>query len=221
MRGVPGTGDWPLLSGLAEPARERLLGLARPRTFDRGEVVCRAGDPGDSLHLVDEGHLLVQVSLPSGATATLNVLGPGDFLGELALLRDDSVRTATVTALEPARTRAITGADFQRFRREWPEVERALSALLAARVDQLSHDLLEALYVGLEERVRVRLASLAAMYDEGSPVVSVPVTQAQLAEMVGGTRPSVNQVLQVLEAAGTVELHRGRIDVHHAEGLAG
>lgn len=207
------TGRWPLLSELDAPAREQLLALARRCTFGRNDVVCRAGEPDDSVHLVEAGHLLVQVSLPSGASVTLNVLGPGDFFGELALMREDSVRTATVTALETTVTRSITGAAFQRFRRDRPEVERALSALLAARVDELSHDLLEALYVALEDRVRGRLAELARMYDDGSAVVSLPVTQAQLAEMVGGTRPSVNQVLQVLEAAGSVELHRGRIDV--------
>lgn len=211
--------DWPLLGGLDEQARAGLLGLARPCSFERGEVVCHAGEPADSVHLVESGRLLVQVSLPSGATATLNVLGPGDFFGELALLRDGDTRTATVTALEPAQTRALPAAAFRRLRRERPEVERALSALLAARVTELSQDLLTALYVGLEDRVRLRLADLAGRYADGPGAVSVPVTQTQLAEMVGGARPSVNQVLQLLEESGTVALRRGRIDVLRMDGL--
>ena len=210
---MTGPGDWPLLGGLDEQTRRGLLDLARTSTFERGQVVCRAGEPGDSVHLVEQGHLMVQVSLPTGATATLNLLGPGDFFGELALLRDQAARTATVTALEPTRTRVLPAAAFRRLCRERPEVERALSTLLAARVDQLSQELLTALYVGLEDRVRHRLTELARMYASGETGASIPLTQTQLAEMVGGARPSVNQVLQLLEDSGIVALRRGRIDV--------
>ena len=42
------------------------------------------GDPADSLHLVESGHLAVRASLPSGAAATFNILGSGDYFGELA-----------------------------------------------------------------------------------------------------------------------------------------
>lgn len=204
---------WKVLGALNKQGRAELLELARPCTYERGEIVCRAGEAGDSVHLVEHGRLLVQVSLPTGDTVTLNVLGPGDFFGELALLRDQAARTATVTALEPARTRALPTAAFRRLCRERPQVERALSALLAARVDQLSQELLTALYVGLEDRVRRRLIDLAGMFADNSGAASIPVTQTQLAEMVGGSRPSVNQVLQLLEESGTVALRRGRIDV--------
>ena len=74
---MTGNQDWPLLGGLDRQGRAELLELARPCSFERGEVVCRVGEPGDSVHLLEEGRLLVQVSLSNGATATLNVLEPG------------------------------------------------------------------------------------------------------------------------------------------------
>ncbi len=209
---VTGGQGWPLIGGLDDETRAGLLEHTHEHVFERGAVVCRAGDPGDAVHFVEKGRLLVQVSLASGATATLNVLRPGDFFGELALLRDQAARTATVTALEPARTRSLPAAAFRRLCRERPEVERALSVLLASRVEQLSQELLTALYVGLEDRVRRKLRDLARIYANGSHA-SIPVTQSQLAEMVGGARPSVNQVLQHLEDSGIVSLRRGRIDV--------
>jgi CRP/FNR family cyclic AMP-dependent transcriptional regulator len=58
-----------------------------------------------------------------------------------------------------------------------------------------------------------RLHELAELYAEQPGPVVVPLTQELLAELVGGTRPSVNQVLQRLVALGVVELGRGRLTV--------
>ena len=81
--------DWPLLAPLPPEARSALLSAARRRTFRKGEVVFHEGDPADALHLVTSGHLAVQVATPDGERATLNVLGPGAHVGELALLPRD------------------------------------------------------------------------------------------------------------------------------------
>lgn len=70
------------------------------------------------------------------------------------------------------------------------------------------------MYAGMDVRVSRRLAELAGTYavSEAGPVV-IPLTQDHLAGLVGGTRPSVNLVLQRLAARGVVELGRGRITV--------
>lgn len=212
--------DWPLLRSLSASERTELLELAHARTFARHEVVCRAGDPADALHLVAGGRLAVSVSLPSGATAMLSVLGAGDYFGELALLRTSTRRTASVQALEPAVTLAIGGAAFRRLCGQRPRVERALTTLLADQVDSLSRHLLEALYEGLDARVHHRLAELAATYGSDHGAVVLPLTQAQLAELAGGTRPTVNQILRRLEARGVIALGRGRVTVLDAARLA-
>jgi CRP-like cAMP-binding protein len=208
--------EWPLLASLPEPERREFLELARRRRFARQEVVCHAGDPADSLHLIVAGRLSVRVSLPSGDTAMINVLGPGDFWGELALLSPDGHRTATITALEPAETLVVNGAAFQNLRRSRPTVERTLSTLLAHRVDELSQRLLETMYVGLDRRLYRRLLDLCGQYGaakEPGAAVVIPLTQSQLADLTGGTRPSVNQALQRLVDQGIVALSRGRVEV--------
>lgn len=212
--------DWPLLDPLSPPEREALAALARPRSFERNEVVCHAGDPADSLHLVDSGHLAVRGTLPSGHTATFRILSAGDYFGELALLREDRRRTATVVALEPSRTLSIAGSAFHRLLAGNPQLGHALSALLADRIDRLSGRLLETMYVGLDRRVYRRLVELGVSYGVTDNRASVPMSQASLAELVGATRPSVNQVLQRLAGQGLVAVHRGRIDVLDVAGLA-
>ncbi len=92
--------------------------------------------------------------------------------------------------------------------------EQLLLLLLARRVEELSGRLLEAMYDDLDHRVARRLSHLTQVYAAGRPdPVEVPLTQEQLADLVGGTRPSVNQVLQRLAAEGVLRLGRGRITV--------
>lgn len=204
---------WPLLASLRVEEREQFLGLARPRTFARNEVVCHEGDPADSLHLVESGHLAVRGGLASGATATFTILSSGDYFGELALLREDRRRTASVIALESSRTLAVAGTAFDSLCARNPHVERILSALLAGRIDALSRRLLETMYESLDRRIYRRLVELARSYGVSDGRASIPLSQAHLAELVGATRQAVNQVLQRLAGQNVVSLGRGRIDI--------
>jgi CRP-like cAMP-binding protein len=211
---------WRLLEPLRADDREALLALARPRAFARGEVICHEGDPADSLHLVEHGHLAVRGGLASGATVTFTILSAGDYFGELALLRDDHRRTATVVALEPSRTLAVAGTAFDALCRRNPGIERVVSTLLAERIDALSRRLMETMYESLDRRVYRRLLELARSYGAPDGAATIPLSQHQLADLVGASRPSVNQVLQRLAERGVVRLSRSRIEVVDLAALA-
>lgn len=214
--------EWPLLASLGDSEREAVLAATRVRRFDRGEVLVREGDPADSLHLVEAGRLAVRVTTREGERATLNLLGPGDYFGELSLLDGRSpVRSASIVALEAARTRSLPAAAFRDLRERSKGAQQLLLLLLARRVEELSGRVVEVMYDGLDRRVHRRLHDLADLYAEDArgPVV-VPLTQELLAELVGGTRPSVNQVLQRLVSQSIVELGRGKIKVVDRAALA-
>ncbi len=215
--------DSPLLAPLSPQERAEFLGRARRRVYKRGEVVVREGDLADSLHLVTGGILAVRVSTARGETATLNLLRTGDYFGELALLSREAEqrRTATIEAFETSETMCLPVSAFEELRRRHPSVDHMLSSLLARRVDELSQRLLETLYDTLDIRVVRRLAELAEVYGGGhdDAPVTIRLTQSHLADLVGGTRSSVNQVLQRLVATQVVELHRGRIVVLRASEL--
>jgi CRP/FNR family transcriptional regulator, cyclic AMP receptor protein len=211
----------PLLAPLTPAERSRVLEAAVLRRFGRGDTVVQEGEPGESLHIVRTGRLAVRVSTPTGATATLSVLSAGDAFGELALLNQGHVRTATVVALERSETLALTRAAFEALRRGHPAVERVVTEALARRVQELSSSLLEALFVPVERRVVARLVDLGRTYGDGAArgQVTVPITQDDLAGMVGTTRPTTNQVLQRLADEGVLSLGRGRIELTDLETL--
>jgi CRP-like cAMP-binding protein len=214
--------NWPLLASLTEDERRAVLSATRIRRFDRGEVVVHEGDPADSLHLIESGRLAVRVTTPNGERATLNIIGPGEYFGELSLLDGrQPTRSASIVALEPAVTRSLPASAFRELRERHPGAQHLVLTLMARRVQELSARVVEAMYDGLDRRTHRRLQDLVQLYAE-SPTgpVSVPLTQETLAELVGGTRPSVNQVLQRLVAQGIVTLGRGRVVVNDRAGLA-
>jgi CRP/FNR family transcriptional regulator, cyclic AMP receptor protein len=211
---------WQLLAEVPEDALRALLTIARRRTFARNEVVFHDGDPADSLHLISKGRFSVRIATPLGDTVTLSVRGPGDAFGELALLGRERVRSATVSALEPAETHSVYRAEFERLRREHPPVNDVLIGILADRLRRLSEQVVEAFYVPADRRVIRRVCELAQMYAHGDAETVVPLTQEEIAELAGTSRATVNRVLREAERNGTVELRRGRTAVLDLEGLA-
>jgi CRP/FNR family transcriptional regulator, cyclic AMP receptor protein len=213
--------EWPLLSDLpAEDLRE-LLAIARRRTFERGEVVFHREDPADSLHLVVRGRFGARVVTPLGDTVLLDVLGPGQSFGELALLLPDSRRSATVSALEVGETRSVLRDDFARLQRSHPGVKDVLLRLLGEQLRRASDRLVEAHYVDADTRVRRRLLELAETYSSSSGKGVVPLTQEELAAMAGTSRATVNRVLREEQRRGAVALSRGRVAVLDVAELRG
>ncbi|HWV85415.1 MAG TPA: helix-turn-helix domain-containing protein, partial [Capillimicrobium sp.] len=73
-----------------------------------------------------------------------------------------------------------------------------------------SEQLVEALYLPADTRVRRRLLDAVAAYGPVERGTAVPLTQEELASLAGTSRATVNKVLREEQAAGTVELSRGR-----------
>jgi CRP/FNR family cyclic AMP-dependent transcriptional regulator len=205
--------EWQLFAGVPQEDVRRLLAIARRRSFARNEIVFHRGDPANALHLIVAGRFAVTIVTPLGDTAMLAVRGAGDAFGELALVSGgDTERSATVAALEPGETHAVLTDDFARLRREHPQVDAVLAAILAERVRRLSEQVTEAYYMSAEARVLRRLVELGELY---GGVVSLP--QEALAELAGTSRATVNRVLRDQQARGAVELRRARIAVRDPE----
>ena len=122
-------------------------------------------------------------------------------------------------ALDPVVTRAISAHRFHALCQQHPGVERWLVNLLAQRVTELSDQVRDLMFVGLDRRLYGCLLDLAARYDAEAATPVIPLTQEHLADFVGGTRPSVNQALQRLVGQGIVEVGRGRVRILDREAL--
>ena len=211
----------PLLGRLPVESRERLAQAARRRTYRRGEVVFHQDDPGDSLHLIQHGRVKVALDAESGEEAVIAILGPGDAFGELSLI-DGEPRSATVEALEPVETVSLARADLLRSLRENPAAMERLLATLAGMVRRADEGVADLVFLDLEGRLVKKLLELAADHGRvsaGAVEIELPLTQEDLAAMIGATRASVNKMLGWYEDRGAIERRGRRIAICDPERL--
>jgi len=142
-------------------------------------------------------------------------VGPGEAFGEMAMLADDHRRTSTIVAIEPVITLSLRFEEFRRLCEEHPEVNDLLVRMLAQRVDRLSTHLLDALYLSADGRVLRTLLDLCEQYADWAKSVEVhlPLTQVEVAELSGASRPTANRYLRRLEQGGLIRLQRGQVTV--------
>jgi CRP/FNR family transcriptional regulator, cyclic AMP receptor protein len=201
--------DTQLFSGLPETELRQLVAVGRRRRFERGQVVFHRGDPADSLHLVLKGRFSARVVTQRTDSVVVAIHGPGEAFGELALV-DPVPRSTTVAAVETGETLAVGREDFDRVRRDYPEVNEVLIRLLAARVRSASDRLLEAIFVPADTRVLRRLLELVERYGQNEAGTSISLTQEDIAALAATSRATANRVLRAEQERGTLRLERGR-----------
>lgn len=207
--------EFAMLKGLDTADTRAVISAARRRKFKRGEAICREGDPGDTLFLLDRGHVAVRVTTPLGDTATMRVLGPGSQFGEIAVI-ESVPRSATVVALDAVETLSLHRDVIQTLRQSHPTVDRVLLSASLNEVVRLTSALAEALYLQVPKRLARTLQRLLDVFPDGT----IPLTQDDIAGLCGTTRQTANEVLQALVADGCITLSRGRITVVDATRLA-
>ena len=203
----------PLFAGLDGEAIARIAALCTRRQLAAGEVLFVKGDEGDALYGIRRGQIRIATGTEAGKRLTLNVLGPGDLLGEIALL-DGRPRTADAIAAEPTELFMVRRQDFLRLLEREPRIAVHLIELLCERVRWISERMEETALLPLEVRLARRIRALAA--DFGT---DLHISQEELGILLGVTRESVNRQLQQWRRQGIIELGRGRIRLLEPERL--
>lgn len=211
----------PLFAALTPGELRSLEALLRPHRYQVGEIIFHEGDDGTALYIIEEGEVKIVLGSPEGKEVVLGLLGRGDFFGELALL-DGEPRSADAVATASSLLQILRREDFSRFLADKPRVAANLLAALSRRLrrtDQLVHD---AAFLDVRTRLVKVLLNLAETRGQAGPrgiVITSRLTQADLANMVGATRESINKWLRYYEAQGLVHHQRGRLTVVNLQRL--
>lgn len=207
-----------MLASVPSAERASLLSQCVVRRHDTGELIVVEGEAGEDFYLIESGRVALRITTPDGDVNTLSILVAGQAFGEMALV-GNRPRTATAVALEPVTTQSMSRQAFAMLRQQHPAVNELLIDILASRVDRLSRQIAEASYLPVDVRLARRLLTLAAVYHEGPGQAVLPITQQDLAGLVGATRPTINVELNRLAANNLVRLRRGLITILDARGL--
>ncbi len=190
------------------------------RRFPHGEVVTRQGDSGTALFLVTSGAVRLSSVTVAGREVVVGILSAGEVFGEAALLGGPSpvgaraVGETYVLALPLLAVRTLL--------ERRPPIAEELLRLIATRLHRTSTALQEALAGDVTARVAGRLVELAGGHGIAVPagiVLGLPLTQGELARMVGASREAVNRTVGALMARGLVRSTASRFLITDVEAL--
>lgn len=204
-----------------DPAAIRLVAQQLvPRTYAKGQIVFHQGDPGDGLFVLNSGMVKVTVTSPRGDQMVLVTLEAPETFGELSLI-DGKPRSASVEVVEEARILRL-GREIWRPLVDQPEFSRALLRSASRMVRRLTDQASDFAFLDLHGRVAkllIRYADTRGQRSDEGILLDLHLTQSDLAQMVGGSRQSVNQILRSLENRDYLEIRNKKILLKDEERL--
>ncbi len=209
----------PLFHVLSQEGISAAARAGLSRIYAPGQIICHQGDPGDHLYAVVEGLVKIVFTSERGDEMVLNILGPGEIFGELALL-DGSPRSASVVALKSTSVFVLPRRQLLELMSVNPGLADEFLKLIGGLVRNLTEKAGDLAFLDLVGRLAKLLLQLSAMHDHVHGIVlDSGLTQTDLARMIGASRPAVNRALQSLAARGLIALQGRTIVLRDLEAL--
>jgi CRP/FNR family cyclic AMP-dependent transcriptional regulator len=202
----------PLFEDLADDELGKLDRLLRERSFPAGVEIILEETPGDVAYVLMSGSVKIHLEQADGTEVVLAVLAEGDVVGEMSLL-DSLGRSASVSTLEEVTVLWLTRDNLWQCLREMSILTRNLVEMMSRRV-RLANTHIETLgALDVSGRVARQLLALSVEYGrlgKAGIVIPMPLTQSDLAAMVGASRVRVNQVMRNYRKRGFVSVNEDR-----------
>jgi CRP/FNR family cyclic AMP-dependent transcriptional regulator len=210
-----------VFGSLDPTALDELATVCLPRTFRRDQFLCYQGDPGDSLFVLVDGLVKITVASERGDEMVLATLGAGEVLGELSVI-DPGPRSASAVAVQATTALVINRSALLTAMQHSPALLDALLHTLGAMVRRLTEQATDLVFLDLGGRIAKLLVQRAERQSEDPGrrlAVDLQLTQTELAQMVGASRPAVNRVLQGLVGRGVIKVDGRTIEIVDAPAL--
>src|SRR5262245_3326546 len=170
---------------------EALADHGYERELVRGDTLFNEGDPPDALYVVTRGRMAIAIANPiDRRESVVALMEPGDLFGEMGML-DDRPRSAMARALEPSSVLAVPYGPVLELLDQQPKLLWNVTRVLAQRLRAMDEALADSVFLDVTGRTAKRLLELA----NGSDQFTLPVTQEELAGMVGASRERVNKAI--------------------------
>lgn len=197
----------PVFGALDEAARKAVADSLRDTKFDNGQVIFSRGDSGSELYIVTKGRVRLSVLTADGKELSFAHAEAPSIFGELAVF-DGRPRSADATAVGKVEALVLTKAAFSRLIATTPQLAEAAITFLAARLRDADAQLEGIALHSIEGRLARFFLAAARDKDKAGDAedvtVNLPISQSELALLVGASRPKVNAALAMLEAEGAI-----------------
>jgi CRP/FNR family cyclic AMP-dependent transcriptional regulator len=190
-----------LLRALPPDALERLRTTSTSRTYHRNEVLFRQGDSSSELFGIVSGRIAIVTRAADNRESLVAVLDEGSLFGELGLF-DHGPRSADARALEESQVIVLAYDAVRDAIEAKPEVLWIVVKLIARRLRATDEALADAVFLDVPARTAKRLLELAG----DAADFRLPMTQEDLAGLVGASRERVNKALSLFTRLGWLEV---------------
>jgi CRP-like cAMP-binding protein len=210
-----------LFSGLADRELAEIDLITRKRSLEAREMLFHKGDDSADVYVIVSGRLKAFVTGPDGDDVVFRYMGPGEVIGEISAFAGGK-RTANVAAVEACELLMIPRRDFMPLLRRSPEITLRLLAGLAERMIRLSDTFEDNNFRTVSARLAKCLLGLADRWGEPAKNgvrIAGRFSQAELGDLVGATRESVNKLVRVWAADGVLEMHDGSVTIKQRAAL--
>lgn len=212
------TTPWPpgtVLRVLDAADRDALVGLGTRRVFQPGEALITEGSGGADVFALLHGCTKVLSNTVDGRAVLLSIRVGGDLVGELAAL-DDQPRSASVVAATRVVARAITQQAFLRYLSERPRAASAIHRAVVGELRRVTRHRVHLNGMPVALRLAVVLTQLAEAYGRrclDGLAIEVPLSQSELASLIGVSEPSLHRALADLRLREVVRTRYRRLIV--------
>ena len=189
-----------LFAGLDDDALAKVVEAGRDLEMRRGDVLFREGDDPDELFVVLSGRIAIANKSIDGRESMVALMEEGDLFGEMGLF-DGRSRSAEARALETSVVTAVPYGPVRNLYQDDPALLWRVVAMLAGRLRTMDAALADSVFLDVTGRTAKRLLDLAGEEDE----FSLPITQEELAGMVGASRERVNKAIASFIRLGWIE----------------
>ncbi len=193
---------------------DTVVAASEQRSFARGGVLFTENEAATELFVVVSGRIAIANRSIDGRESVVALMERGDLLGEMPLF-DGLARSAEARALEPSEVIAIPYAPLRGIYRDQPELLWNVVEMLANRLRNTDEQLADSVFLDVTGRTAKRLLELAGAADE----FSLPITQEELAGMVGASRERVNKAIASFVRLGWIEQSERRYRITNREQL--
>ncbi|MGW4033697.1 Crp/Fnr family transcriptional regulator [Streptomyces sp. NPDC004838] len=205
----PGGSPWPegsFVAQLSTDAREALFQAGTVRQFAAGERLLTQGDDSTHVMVIRQGLVKIVSSAENGHTTLLAIRTLGDIVGELGAL-DNRPRSATVFAVRNVVVTVIAGQAFKEVCRREPQVSLVLMRIVTNRLRAATQARIDLGGYSLKVRLARTLVSLAGTYgvaQEKGVRIGVPLSNDDLASLIGSSPVSLHRALRTLRDDGVI-----------------
>jgi CRP-like cAMP-binding protein len=169
---------------------DKIASAATSAHFDRNERVFSEGQEARELYVVKTGRVAITSRSIDGRESVMALMEPGDLFGDMALF-DGQGRSADARALEPSELVLVPYRPVRELFEAQPDLLWEVVAFLSRRLRATDNALSDAVFLDVTGRTAKRLLELAGDKDE----FTLPLTQEELAAMVGASRERVNKAI--------------------------